>query len=65
MANEQDSDFMQYLARSGLKPEEPLPSIQILAKTLGISVGKLREQQLGSAQRQAAKQLAVEAPVLA
>ena len=44
MVNEQDSDFMQYLAHSGLKPGEPLPSIQILAKTLGISVGKLREQ---------------------
>ncbi len=44
MANEQDSDFLQYLAHSGLNPGEPLPSIQILAKTLGISVGKLREQ---------------------
>ena len=44
MANELGSEFMQYLARSGLKPGEPLQSIQILAKMLGISVGKLREQ---------------------
>ncbi len=44
MANEGGSEFMQYLAHSGLKPGEPLQSIQSLAKTLGISVGKLREQ---------------------
>ena len=39
-----DSEFMQYLAHSGLQEGESLQSIQILAETLGISVGKLREQ---------------------
>lgn len=38
------SEFLEYLARQAFPPGTRLPSIQELAKELGISSGKLREQ---------------------
>ena len=38
------SDFLSYLVQEAYQPGTRLPAIQELAKTLGISTGKLREQ---------------------
>lgn len=42
--NGHPSDFLTYLAQEALQPGTRLPAIQELAKILGISTGKLREQ---------------------
>lgn len=44
MAKKLPSEFLRYLAARGCKPGERLPPIPELAKQLGISTGKLREQ---------------------
>lgn len=44
IANGLPSDFLTYLAQEAFQPGTRLPAIQDLAKSLGISTGKLREQ---------------------
>lgn len=39
-----DSDFLRYLFENGCKPGDRLPSLAELSETMGVSVGKLREQ---------------------
>jgi DNA-binding FadR family transcriptional regulator len=44
MANGEQSEFLSYLSKVHPASGEQLPSIQVMAKDLGISTGKLREQ---------------------
>jgi DNA-binding FadR family transcriptional regulator len=44
MAINLESEFLNYLVKQGCEPGKQLPSIEALAKDLGISVSKLREQ---------------------
>lgn len=39
-----DSQFLNYLIEAQIAPGERVPTLQEISKTLGISVGKLREQ---------------------
>ena len=44
MAIQLESEFLDYLIEQGCEPGRQLPSIEELAKELGVSVSKLREQ---------------------
>jgi len=39
-----DSSFLEYLANAGLAVGERLPTLESISRSLGISIGKLREQ---------------------